>query len=300
MTDETHTIDAAETLPQLIRAAAACYGDDPAITLSGEGIGIETLSFAGLERASAELARGLLARGAGKGTRVGIIAGNGPFFATAFAAIARMGGIAMPISTMIRANELVRVLRQVRRRRTDRPAHFPRDRLCPAADRRAARARHRRRRNAPHRGSPLSALDRLDRRCPAARRSWILPRCCNEVTSIDEVLAARGRGRGERRRPDGRDLHLGLDGAAQGRASTTTARCCSARTICARCSVRSAAQRLPAALPMFWVGGLMMALLPNLDAGATTICTERTLRNSRMAMGSVLADEDVKRWPAPR
>ncbi|HTZ69447.1 MAG TPA: class I adenylate-forming enzyme family protein, partial [Acetobacteraceae bacterium] len=40
--------------------------------------------------------------------------------------------------------------------------------------------------------------------------------------------------------------------------------------------------------------GLMMALLPNLAAGATTMCTERTLRNSRLAFGSVLAEEDLK------
>jgi acyl-CoA synthetase (AMP-forming)/AMP-acid ligase II len=48
-----------------------------------------------------------------------------------------------------------------------------------------------------------------------------------------------------------------------------------------------------AMLPMFWVGGLMMALLPNWAVGATTVCSERTLNNSRMAMGSVLSEEDL-------
>jgi acyl-coenzyme A synthetase/AMP-(fatty) acid ligase len=48
-----------------------------------------------------------------------------------------------------------------------------------------------------------------------------------------------------------------------------------------------------AIMPMFWVGGLMMALIPNLEAGATTVCSERTLSNSRMAFGSVLSDEDL-------
>jgi acyl-CoA synthetase (AMP-forming)/AMP-acid ligase II len=47
-------------------------------------------------------------------------------------------------------------------------------------------------------------------------------------------------------------------------------------------------------LPMFWVGGLMMHLLPNLEVGATSVCTERTLSNSRVAMGSVLAPEDLQ------
>jgi acyl-CoA synthetase (AMP-forming)/AMP-acid ligase II len=47
-------------------------------------------------------------------------------------------------------------------------------------------------------------------------------------------------------------------------------------------------------LPMFWVGGLMMYLFPAWQIGATTHCTEGTLRNSRVAMGSVLAEEDLK------
>jgi acyl-CoA synthetase (AMP-forming)/AMP-acid ligase II len=46
-------------------------------------------------------------------------------------------------------------------------------------------------------------------------------------------------------------------------------------------------------LPMFWVGGLMMYLMPNWEVGAISVCTERTLNNSRVAMGSVLAEEDL-------
>ena len=102
----------AKTFPQLIRAAAAAYGDVPAITLKGDTIPDDAASFRELDERSAELARGLLARGAGKGTRVGFIAGNGPFFALLFAAIGRIGAVAVPISTLIKANELVRVLRQ--------------------------------------------------------------------------------------------------------------------------------------------------------------------------------------------
>jgi acyl-CoA synthetase (AMP-forming)/AMP-acid ligase II len=101
----------AATMPQLIRAAAAAYGDDVAVTLKGEAAD-ETISFAELDRQSALIARGLIARGVGKGSRIGFIFGNGPKFAQTLAAIARIGAIAVPISTMIRANELIRVLRQ--------------------------------------------------------------------------------------------------------------------------------------------------------------------------------------------
>ena len=55
--------------------------------------------------------------------------------------------------------------------------------------------------------------------------------------------------------------------------------------------------QLPASLPMFWIGGLLMNLLANWEAGATTVCSERTLSNSCMAMGSVLADDDLASMP---
>ena len=102
----------ARTFPQLVRAAAAAYGDAVALTLEGANIPDEAITFTELDRQSAHIARGLLARGIGKGSRVGFIQGNGPMFAVLLAAIARIGAIAVPISTLIKANELVRVLRQ--------------------------------------------------------------------------------------------------------------------------------------------------------------------------------------------
>ncbi|MEZ5734967.1 MAG: fatty acid--CoA ligase family protein [Novosphingobium sp.] len=52
-------------------------------------------------------------------------------------------------------------------------------------------------------------------------------------------------------------------------------------------------QETNAMLPMFWVGGLMMYLMPNWEVGAITVCAEKTLNNSRVAMGSVLSDDDL-------
>ena len=101
----------AKTFPRLIRSAAVAYGDNTAIVHKTDHAE-HALSFAELDRQSAELARGLIARGVNKGTRVGFIFGNGPSFALMFAAIARAGGVAIPVSTLIKHNELVRVLRQ--------------------------------------------------------------------------------------------------------------------------------------------------------------------------------------------
>jgi acyl-coenzyme A synthetase/AMP-(fatty) acid ligase len=101
-----------ETFGAMVRATAAVYGNDTAIRLSGDGIADEAITFAELDAQSALLARGLIARGVGKGSRIGFLWGNGPMFAVLLAAIARIGAIAIPVSTLIKAGELVRVLRQ--------------------------------------------------------------------------------------------------------------------------------------------------------------------------------------------
>ena len=102
----------ATTFPQLVRGAAAAYGDDTAIIFQDEDAPEESLTFRELDRRSALLARGLVARGAGKGSRLGFINGNNPIFAVTLAAILRIGAVAIPLSTLIKSNELVRVLRQ--------------------------------------------------------------------------------------------------------------------------------------------------------------------------------------------
>jgi acyl-CoA synthetase (AMP-forming)/AMP-acid ligase II len=50
-------------------------------------------------------------------------------------------------------------------------------------------------------------------------------------------------------------------------------------------------------MPMFWVGGLMMFLLPNLEFGVHSVCSEATTTDSRSAMGSVLAEDDIIKMP---
>ena len=64
------------------------------------------MTYAQAERWSAALARTLLARGAGKGTRVAFMFGNGAEWIVTFLAVMRIGGIAMPLSTLFRPAEL--------------------------------------------------------------------------------------------------------------------------------------------------------------------------------------------------
>ncbi len=281
---------AATTFPQLVRAAAAAYGEDVAVVLRNED-GEETVSFAALDRRSAELARGLLARGIGKGARVGFLHGNGPDFAVTLAAIARIGAVAVPISTMIRANELVRVLRQsdvgglfVQRSLL---GHDLAERLCDALpELRSAGDGALRLPQAPYlrwivsTGDGLPAAIHGPEFLTDAARSVgedLLRAVEADVHPTDQMIEIYTSG--SMALPKGVKHNHGpvLFRAHYLRAMTGPAR----------------GQELPAVMPMFWVGGLMMSLLPNWEIGAITVCGDRTLNNSRVAMGSVLAPEDI-------
>lgn len=98
--------DFTPTLPELTRRAAAQHRDKTFLCL-----GEQRLSYRAAERESAALASALLARGVGKGTRVGVLMPNGPDFGVAFLAIARIGALAVPINTFFKARELAWVLR---------------------------------------------------------------------------------------------------------------------------------------------------------------------------------------------
>lgn len=282
---------AAKTFPQMIRAAAAAYGDEVAIVLQGETIPDESATFAELDRDSAELARGLLALGVGKGSRVGFIYGNGPGFALMLAAAGRIGAVAVPISTMIRANELVRVLRQsdvscliVQRRflNTDYV-----ERLCEALpglresspDLRLPQTPYLRWIASTGEDMPpaFRSLDDI-RQAAASVGEELLREVESEVHPTDQMVEIYTSG--SMALPKGvKHLH----GPVMFRANFMR-----------KITEVTRGKELGAYLPMFWIGGLMMYLMPDWMAGAKTICTERTLSNSRVAMGSVLAEEDMK------
>lgn len=288
-------VDELATFPQLIRSAASAFGDDDAITLSGDSIATETLSFAELERRSALLARGLLERGVGKGSRIGFIVGNGPQFALWLAAIARIGAIAIPISTLLKSAELVRVLRQsdvsgliVQRQLLEK------DYAQRLIDALPALARH---------DCAQLRLDEL----PFLR--WI-------VSSGDDLPAAF---HGEDWVKDAAELisEALLEAAeSEVHASDQMVEIYTSGSMAAPKGVRHGhgpamfranymrmmlkvqqGATVRATMPMFWVGGLMMTLLPAWVAGATVACTEGTWVDSRFAMGSVLAEDDQIVYP---
>lgn len=282
----------AMTMAQLVRGAAAVFGDTPAIRLTDDAGAVTTLTFAELDAHSALIARGLIARGIGKGSRIGFMFGNGPDFALMLAAIARIGAIAVPVSTLIRANELVRVLRQsdmagvvIQRRML---GHDFVDRFCDALpDLRSGGSPELRIEDAPYLRWIVSGGDDL----PATFHphtyltdgadtvsDGLLRRLEAEVHPTDQMIEIYTSG------------SMALPKGVKHNHGPVMER---ARYLQKMIGPQRG-KEINAQLPMFWVGGLMMYLMADWVAGAITVCTERTLSNSRFAVGAVLAEEDLK------
>src|SRR5579859_2316383 len=94
------------TMPAFVRRLSDAHPElDFIVTPDGR------MTYGQAERWSGRLAKALLARGVGKGTRVAFMFGNGPEWVVTFVAIARIGALAMPLSTLYRPAELRTTLR---------------------------------------------------------------------------------------------------------------------------------------------------------------------------------------------
>jgi acyl-CoA synthetase (AMP-forming)/AMP-acid ligase II len=94
------------TVPEFLARVTKQYGANPLILL-----GDRRITYAEAERASARLARGLLARGFGKGSRVAVLAPNGPDWVVWWLAVTRIGAVMVPLNTFYKPRELGYVLR---------------------------------------------------------------------------------------------------------------------------------------------------------------------------------------------
>src|SRR6201997_400281 len=89
------------TVAGILRHQAQSRGDHPLLVCDAERI-----CYAEADRRSAELARGLVALGGGKGTHVGLLYPNGTEFVVEMLAAARIGAVVVPFSTFATAREL--------------------------------------------------------------------------------------------------------------------------------------------------------------------------------------------------
>jgi acyl-CoA synthetase (AMP-forming)/AMP-acid ligase II len=94
------------TVPLLLDERASARGDHPLLICDDE-----VLSYVDAASRSAALAKGLLAWGAGRGTHVGLLHPNGPGFVVGWLAAARIGAVAVPLSTFSTSAELCMLLR---------------------------------------------------------------------------------------------------------------------------------------------------------------------------------------------
>lgn len=93
--------DDALTLARVLHEQSRARGDHTLLVCDGE-----LISYAGAERRSAQLARGLIGLGAGKGTHVGVVYPNGVAFVVGMLAAARIGAVVVPFSTFSTAREV--------------------------------------------------------------------------------------------------------------------------------------------------------------------------------------------------
>jgi acyl-CoA synthetase (AMP-forming)/AMP-acid ligase II len=275
---DVHDVATALTFGQFVRGAADAFGDAAAVVL-----GEEVLTYRQLDERSARLARGLLDHGVGKGTRVGILFPNSPHWAVAWAAVVRMGAVAVPLSTFLKPPELARVVR-----------HADLHGIISQSDYRAQDF------VAAFEGAlPELASSEPDLRLEAAPfLRWIA------FTSEDPPAWSR---RLEWLEADvGRDdqLLLAAEGAVHpddpGLVIYTSGQSADPKGVIH--SHRSALSKvhyvqqsvfhyqpgsaLTANLPFFWVGGMIMTLFPSMEGGGTVHCPERSTFTATIA-GSV-------------
>jgi acyl-CoA synthetase (AMP-forming)/AMP-acid ligase II len=96
----------APTAPTLFEFVRANYGEREFLVLDDQ-----RLTYAEADRRSADLAKGLLALGLGKGARVGVLMPNSPDWVIAWMACARIGALTVPLSTFYQPPEIAWALR---------------------------------------------------------------------------------------------------------------------------------------------------------------------------------------------
>ena len=95
----------AATWPAQFAKVVAARGTHDALVVAGE-----TLSYDELDRRTATMARALLAIGAGKGTRISLMAPDGVLWITTFLAGLRIGALTTVVSTLCTPPELAHIL----------------------------------------------------------------------------------------------------------------------------------------------------------------------------------------------
>jgi acyl-CoA synthetase (AMP-forming)/AMP-acid ligase II len=264
------TLEFTPTVPVLIRRLAERHGERELIVSDAE-----RLTYAEAEARSARMARGLLARGVGKGTRVGLLASNGPDWVTSWLAVTRIGGVLVPLNTFFRSRELAWILRhadiQSLCARATFLSHDYLQRLEEAAPGLADAA------GAPLRIPALPYL-RSIHVWGACDRTWAssaaeLERPEQDDGDLDEAFLRQVEASVT---PADTMLILYSSGSTSDPKGALHSHGGVLRHAWRMAALRELTpeDRVWSPMPFFWVGGLVFALLANLQAGACTLCQD--------------------------
>jgi acyl-CoA synthetase (AMP-forming)/AMP-acid ligase II len=283
----------ARTVGAFARACAARSGDAPVLIHDGRA-----LSYREADARSRGIAKGLVASGVGKGTRVGLLLPNGPDWLIAWLAATRIGALVVPINTFYQARELAFALRHADVALLLTAARFLnhdyRERLERAAPELAVQ------RGAPLRVAALPALREVRVwASDGAERAWtsggaatlevlgasvddaLLDALEREVAPADPLVVIYTSG--STADPKGA-IH------AHGSVLRHAANLNAYRELCA-------SDRMYSPMPFFWVGGLVFSLLAVMQAGACLLTEDAFEPGATLAMLERERATIVSGWP---
>jgi acyl-CoA synthetase (AMP-forming)/AMP-acid ligase II len=244
------------TVGEILRSQARRRGDHPLLICDAERV-----SYAEADRRSAQLARGLVALGLGKGSHVGLLYPNGVAFVVGMLAAARVGAVVVPFSTFATAREL-------REQLVDSDTEI----LLAAASYRSHD--YVQRLTEVLSGSLVEYGNRLfDAAAPQLRHViFDLTGDYRQAEVVDEALLAAMEDDVEGSDPLAIVYTSGTTSIPKGVLHTHAALLDHQRNLN---SIRNltAADKLFCNSPFFWIGGFGFALLATLIAGSTLVCS---------------------------
>ena len=256
-----------DTVAGVLRRQADSRGPHPMLVCDGD-----RLSYFDADRRSAELARGLVALGAGKGTHIGLLYPNGPDFVIGMLAATRIGAVVVPFTTFATAAEL-----------RDQLVHSDVTILLATSSHRGNDFRGRLAevrgavpllRHVLIDGEPEGARSFLDSR---SFRSSLVPRCDprSRSSSVDEALLTALEADVDGSDPLAIIYTSGSTAAPKGVVHTHAALLEHQRNLNGIRGL-TADDTLFCNSPFFWIGGFAFGLLATLMAGSTLVCSNAT------------------------
>lgn len=244
------------TVGAILREQAHSRGDHPLLVCDTERI-----SYAEADRRSAQLARGLVALGAGKGSHVGLLYPNGVDFVVGMLAAARVGAVVVPFSTFATARELREQLAdsdtEILLATPSYRSHDYAQRLTDALP-----------------GSDVESDERLfDTAAPQLRHVFFdVVRLHRLTETVSEQLLTALEDDVDGSDPLTIVYTSGTTSAPKGVVQTHAA-LLNHQTNLNAIRGLSAAEKLFCNSPFFWIGGFGFALLATLVAGSTLVCS---------------------------